>query len=595
MNRSPLWWSAGVVALVAMCLVQTTMSAAASPLSLKLSRTTQPRLISRAFVSFRTMHDVQTRSRAMLAKAKQTSREMPVRMGMSEATFRRAQQAAAHNARAPVAPGTFTAAAIAARPNLNGQTGAASFEGMANSGFICPFFGTGCAPPDMALAAGPQHVVQVVNTSVSAYDPAVQSEELGWPLDANSFLGGAPATLLAGCDPFGPFMSDPRAFYDAATGHYWVSILQVDGIDLFGDSCNDMSVDWIAVSKDSNPNDGFFAYGFDVTTSRVDLTDYPRLGYDDGADLVEASFNDFSFVNGGYDGNGLLYLEKAGMEAGTGPAHATQFGGIICNDPRCEGDSNLDTIQPVETIASGVQDPKMLYNVASINFGANGGNGCGFPNPCGHVVTFAILNPFSAPSIAFDIPPTAGYALPPAADVATFGGPCIQCVETLDNRISAMPVYSPGHHSITWALETGLFNGTQVVPGVLWVEESVGSSVAKSKIEADVRQQGYVAGRGDLAVSFGATMKDGGDVDLLVDLMGGTVYPSTLYLEHNSTDPPGTFSEQFLLRAGTGVDIFDGRWGDYEATSWDGHHVWVASQFINGGGDWDTQIARSGH
>ena len=98
------------------------------------------------------------------------------------------------------------------------------FNGMANSPTICPYFG-GCQPPDMALAASPKYVLQGVNTSFALY--STSGKLLAGPVDAQNFFG-VPDPAPFGCDPAGPFLSDPRAFYDPNTGRFWVAILQLE-------------------------------------------------------------------------------------------------------------------------------------------------------------------------------------------------------------------------------------------------------------------------------------------------------------------------------------------------------------------------------
>jgi len=92
------------------------------------------------------------------------------------------------------------------------------------------------------------YVFQGVNTSFAVYNTS-GTLQTGWPKNALSFFG---VPNPGACDPAGPFLSDPRAFYDANHGRFWAATLQVEGA--FGlNSCPFKTLYWIAVSKTSDP------------------------------------------------------------------------------------------------------------------------------------------------------------------------------------------------------------------------------------------------------------------------------------------------------------------------------------------------------
>ena len=95
------------------------------------------------------------------------------------------------------------------------------FNGLADSATICPYFG-GCQPPDMALATSSTLVLQGVNTSFAFYD--THGNLVAGPINSVNFFGVPP--LPNNCDPNGPYMSDPRAFYDINTGLFWAAMLR---------------------------------------------------------------------------------------------------------------------------------------------------------------------------------------------------------------------------------------------------------------------------------------------------------------------------------------------------------------------------------
>ena len=108
-------------------------------------------------------------------------------------------------------------------------------------------------------------------------------------------------------------------------------------------------------------------------------------------------------------------------------------------------------------------------------------------------------------------------------------------------------------------------------------------------------QNAVLSFSGDRAASFGTLMTDStGDALMVFDSMSSTINPGAYYVSRLATDPPNTFGPAKVLKKGL-VPTFDSRWGDYEATSWDGapDNIWFASQFSNSAQDWSTIIGRT--
>ena len=124
-------------------------------------------------------------------------------------------------------------------------------------------------PPDTHGAAGPNHLVEVVNTTLAWYlkDGTRQSIQ-----DLNTFL--APAGSQGN-------VFDPKVVYDSYAGRFVVAVLDSD--------TTTYSSILVAVSKTSDPNAG---WNFQRIDSLLTLggntywTDYPGLAYDDAAVYV---------------------------------------------------------------------------------------------------------------------------------------------------------------------------------------------------------------------------------------------------------------------------------------------------------------------
>jgi hypothetical protein len=446
---------------------------------------------------------------------------------------------------------------------------------MANSPTICPYFG-GCQPPDMALATSPKYVLQGVNTSFALY--STSGKLLAGPVNAQNFFG-VPDPTPFGCDPAGPFLSDPRAFYDPNTGRFWVALLQVEDSPPIGVHCHFLSAYWIA---NLDPVSGTInIYRFDMALGTTNNADYTQFGFD--AHTVSFTGNMFNQQGTAFVYAEAQFADKKAMEAGT-PVTPVAFIGFSANGVL------LDTVQPVETETPVASDPGVQYLVNSFN-----GNGDPFGDDCFNTACHGFVvwaYHATTRTISGTVAESASYLVPPNADEPG----CTQCIETIDARITGTPVYSIGADRplISFGIGTALFNGTQTVAGILWgqIQPSLSGG---SLTEASIYQEGHIVYAGDRAVSFPAVMQDiDGNLFMVFDTMSHTLNPSIMVTKQLEGDPLGTLRTPVLLKQGL-ARTFDARWGDFEATSYDGfstNHVWVASQYSGSNHDWATFISQ---
>jgi hypothetical protein len=499
----------------------------------------------------------------------------------SSSKFAAAKKAAATNKNAP------KGGAAASDPG-NTKSGIFGFNGMADSATICPYFG-GCQPPDMALATSPTAVLQGVNTSYAIYDTS--GHTLVGPINDTTWYGVPP--LPGNCDPLGPFLSDPRAFYDPNTGLFWTATLQVEAAAFgVGVNCPNQSTYWVA---NLNLHTGVMnVYSFDMTLGGTVNAgaDYTQFGF--SGSTISFTGNMFDFATGNFDFAEVQFADKHTMEQGLPVTSVafTQLGFFGFN-----GFVPVDTVQPVETETTAANDPGVQYLVNSFNiFGDPNGNDCFFTACSGSVVwAFDPSNSSLGGAFVASVGNSPAYVSPPNADEPG----CIQCVETIDTRITGTPVYSVGGGQplISFSLDTAITNGgasfPSVVPGVLWGQIQV-SHFSSIIVSASLAQSGYVFFSGDRATSFGAMMQDkSGKLFMVFDTMSSNLNPSIMIVSRNASDPLGTIGNaKFVIKGPSAT--FDSRWGDYEAASYSGFsngHVWVASQY-SVSGDWNTFIAR---
>lgn len=450
----------------------------------------------------------------------------------------------------------------------------AGFDGMADSPTICPYFG-GCQPPDMALAASSKYVLQGVNTSYALY--STKGALLAGPVNAQNFLG-VPDPAPFGCDPAGPFLSDPRAFYDPNSGLFWVALLQLEGALGIAPNCHLLSAYWIA---NLDPVSGtMHVYRFDMALGTTSVADYTEFGFN--ATTVTFTGNMVNKAGTSYQAE-AQFADKAAMQAGD-PVTPVAFKKLnVFGLP-------VDDVQPVETQTSVARDPGVQYLVNSFNaYGDIFGDDC-FSTACHGFVVWAYNS--ASKTLSGTLAESASYIVPPNADQPL----CTQCVETIDTRITATPVYSVGAGVplITFGLGTALFNGTETVAGIFWGQISPTLS-GGAITSASIFQFGRLVFPGDQASSFPALMPDkNGNVFMVFDTMSSTLNPSIMVTKRLKNDPKGTFRTPTMLKQGENL-TFDSRWGDFEATSYTGattNHVWVASQYSGINGDWATFIAQ---
>lgn len=488
---------------------------------------------------------------------------------------------AAHNKNAP------RALPVQANPKaISTDTPGATkhFQGMADSTSICAPFG--CQPPDQALAASTKWVLQGVNSSFAVYSPG-GALQTGWPKNSRTFFGiPNPGT----CAPNGAFTSDPRAFYDPNDGRFWVAMLEVEGAAGIN-NCPFATRYWIAVSRISDPRGLWNIYAFDMSLGTTNIADYTMFGFDQQAMYISANmFNQAATV---YEYSEIFAGSKSTMESGG----AVTLYGFTSLSVTANRTVLVDTVQPVEAQAHSYGGPSGGLFVNAFNGGEFGqfngdpfGDNCITTN-CHGLALWTLTNPgTSSTGLTFAFVDTNAYVLPPSADEPG----CPGCVDSLDTRISGTPVYHNG--LLSFALETGIYNGSQVVPGILWGQVSPQLLDDGTLNGATLFQQGYWNYGGDAADSFGTLMPDAdGDLFMVFEFMSSSTNPEVAYTARRVAYLPGTFHDGgFILKAGA-APTNNFRWGDFEATSYDGpssDNVWFSGEYSAANGDWSTFIGR---
>lgn len=483
------------------------------------------------------------------------------------------KKAAAHNKHAPVSSSKYnvtrTGNAIPATSPLT-----TSFQGMADANSICP--PNGCRAPDQALAVSPSWVFQGVNTSFAVYDTS-GALQAGWPKNAQNFFGIP--NPPNGCASL-PYLIDVRAFYDPNDGRFWAIIMENENAFGHNTSCPFQALYWIGVSQTNNPNGAWNTYSFDMAQGTTNGVDFAEFGFD--ASAIYFTGNMFNQSGQNFQYAEIFAANKSVMESGAsvtphGFTHLTLNGVAV------------DSVQPVESETRGNSGANAGLFVNSLNYNF-GGYSCS--NSCQGAVIWAMANPTSTtPSLSSTFVNTISYTLPPGADEPG----CPACLDTDETQILATPVYHNG--LITFALNTGVNNGTQVVPAVLWAQITPILSNAGTITSASVYQNGYFNYQGKTDVYYGALMPDAdGNLFMVFDVSSSTINPQVSYVSRPVTYALGQFPDAGnTLRAGDAATV-ETLWGDFDATSYDGFstdNVWLAGEYAPANGYWSTYIGET--
>ncbi len=178
------------------------------------------------------------------------------------------------------------------------NTGSAQIEVMAQD-FRGIYF-TYLYPPDVQIAVGPEHVGEVVNSSIEFFTKE------GGRVYSNSL-----ESFFYPINPGGGFIFDPKIAYDPLEGRWIV-------LALYKNDSSHESRYYLAVSQTSNPLGNWYYYNLDATLNGNNPTntwaDYPGLGFNDWGVFITS--NQFTWDEN-YNTAKLRVLDKDDLYNGT--------------------------------------------------------------------------------------------------------------------------------------------------------------------------------------------------------------------------------------------------------------------------------------
>ncbi|MDB5173968.1 MAG: Hemolysin-type calcium-binding repeat family protein [Phycisphaerales bacterium] len=429
-------------------------------------------------------------------------------------------------------------------------------------------------PPDPNGAAGPTQVVNVGNDYIEWYTKAGVQQ-----VSESSFDFFAPAFGSFAVKP-PDLMSDPKVVYDQYQSRFVVTMVALSFVELGGANESNLCV---AVSKDSNPNDGwwFQAISSNVTISTKDyFPDFPQLGIDQNAVYITGNMFDYD-TQSAFGGTRLWILGKTDLYAG-GASTVHLFDPVAASGA-VEG---LQTLQPAHLYGT------LQGGAGEFLVSATDSNGIELHdlNGADYVDVMRIDNPLSAsPTFTNQLILLGATAATANIESSALPGPAPQLtgelpIETNDARVLGA-VWRNGS---LWAVNTINPNtgpdAGQATAHWYKIDTSVLANLS-------LTDQGSVGGE-DIAVGTWTYMPsiavDGaGDMAIGFSASGDNLLAGAYYTGRRASDPAGTVENSAAVAEGQDgyVRTFGGgvnRWGDYSGISVDPSDdktFWIYNQY----------------
>ncbi len=508
----------------------------------------------------------------------------------------------------PHVPGTAIAA---------GTGGAVGFTGLDAAQQLAA--GTGsyagsqadASPPDQGLCVGQGDVVETINLAVRVYTPDGTPLTPAVPL--NQFVGAAPETTGGGA-PFGPFLSDPRCYYDPDTGRWFLTVLAI-ALDPTTGAFGSSAWQYVAVSQTSDPTGAWGIYSFATTDDGTDGTpsdagcpcfgDQPLIGAD--ANGFYVATNEYSITGPAYNGAQLYVMSKQGLESGTNTtvthlqpgtdsAIISTLGGVPFS------------VQPA-TSPNGAYDPAAQgteYFESSLDFGV----GPALGTRASDIAVWALSNTSSlstsTPSVSLSVTvvPSELYAQPPNAAQAPgtlITDSHLPLIDTNDDRMNQV-VYAAGDlwSGVNTAVKT---QQGPTASGIAWFVTT--PSDATGSVSATMAGQGYLAVNKESVYFPSIGVTPAGKAVMVFTLSGSDTHPSAAWAPLSLSAGAGPVyvaaagtnaADDFSVLKAFGGDGASTRWGDYSAAVSDtSGTVWIATEYIAGGertafANWSTYV-----
>lgn len=410
-------------------------------------------------------------------------------------------------------------------------------------------------PPDSHAAAGPNHIVNVVNTTIRFHSKTgtLQFEDSL----ANFFAALSPLTNTF----------DPKVLYDQYARRFVVVTLEQT--DTFVGAPANTSRIFLAVSDNSDPNGTWFTTAINAATvigGTPSWADYPGFAVDRDAVYIAANMFGFFGFGGAFTGNLFWAISKdigTGFYAG-GPVTGTVF------NPVPPGGFGT-TLQPSHMYGFTPFTGTFVTGFSGLSNGVDE-----------FFQVIRIEDPLATPLldlqfINFGNADDLAAALPGAPQL---GSPVL--INTNDRR-TLDAVWRDDQLYVTTTVDpaAGLPDAGEAT--AVWAQLDTSNLAAVAL--ADL---GFIGGE-DIAPNTFTTFPSiavnrNGDVAVGFSAAAASIYASSYFATRLCTDPAGMLGPSTLLRAGTDfyVRTFGNanRWGDYSSAAVDPltNMFWIYNQ-----------------
>jgi hypothetical protein len=462
-------------------------------------------------------------------------------------------------------------------------------------------------PSSPALAVGHGYVLEAVNNALQVYKPNGKPL-LAAPVSMNKFFNLV-SEFNSVTGEQGPFLSDPRAFYDWTNGRFivteWATLNNGSGVPL------NISLQFVAVSQTSDPTGGWNIFSYDTTNVGTQgcpcFPDFGQLGMD--ANGVYISSNLFSIKTDTFVGAVIYALPKSRLIAGSIP-YVQEASGL----------SDDFAIAPTVVPPDGkyaAEKNGTEYMVEGTAYFSGKGIGAS-------VNIWAITNTLSLkgnrPSLGLDETfadtQTVSANLPPAVQKdgpRPLGGPGgfndpVPLLDPGDGRFASPPFYVDG--VISAVSSTAVVQpDNSVGDGVAFYQFTVKNNEAQG-LTASVKDQAIFSAPDDAFLTYPVlAINSLGEGAIGVSISGKNRFPSTatiaapefvkprIVLSGRGAQPDDGFTA-YTQEGGNGV----GHWGDYGAAAVDRDGVlWFDGEYIPDSAlyprtalaNWGTYITRT--
>jgi len=394
---------------------------------------------------------------------------------------------------------------------------------ISNSGFI---------PPDTNGAVGTRTFVELINGNYSVFDKS--SHTVLQTSSLNQFWTNA------GVQTGSSF--DPRVVYDRFSARWYAAAGDNGG------SLNSHIL--IAVSKTSDPTQGWTGFAISPDSTKQHWADFPTLGINRNGVFVSA--NMFPLSNGSLT-NTILALPKADLLAPTPTvAHATLF------ENNNIGNTGF-AVQPAVNLNNG----KLEVLLSGSNFHRS--------DIMGNIHSPTLT---TGPTI-----PVMNYPFP--INAVQPGG--VLPLEANGNLVASTVIQK----SALWGVQSVLNNGHDALR---WFQIDVKTN--------KVLQEGLIAKPGFDYIYGSIAVNKRGDVVIGFTGTSTSQFASAYAVAGTTVNGRTVFGDPLLLRQGvSSYELTFGtgrnRWGDYSATTVDPSHpnsFWTVQEWASGINSWSTQI-----